>query len=78
MLKEVFTCHPERSEGSHVFEKERFFASLRMTIKVKRFMTHYTRESYKEPLGKTPMRTETMLEVRVTSAAKSGNKMAAN
>ena len=35
MLKEVFTCHPERSEGSHVFDKERFFASLRMTIKVK-------------------------------------------
>jgi len=21
MLKKVFTCHPERSEGSHVFEK---------------------------------------------------------
>jgi hypothetical protein len=43
MLKKVFTCHPERSEGSHVFEKARFFAALRMTIKVKRFMTHYTR-----------------------------------
>ena len=42
MLKEVFTCHPERSEGSHVFEKERFFASLRMTVEVKRVMTHYT------------------------------------
>src|SRR3989338_7343502 len=45
MLKKVFTCHPERSEGSHVFEKARFFASLRMTIKVKRFMTHYTSDS---------------------------------
>jgi len=44
MLKKVFTCHPERSEGSHVFEKARFFAALRMTIKVKRFMTHYTSE----------------------------------
>ncbi len=42
MLKRVFTCHPERSEGSHVFEKARFFAALRMTIKVKRFMTHYS------------------------------------
>ena len=41
--QKVFTCHPERSEGSHVFEKARFFAALRMTIKVKRFMTHYTR-----------------------------------
>jgi hypothetical protein len=45
MLKKVFTCHPERSEGSHVFEKARFFAALRMTIKVKRFMTHYTNVS---------------------------------
>src|SRR3990172_2700982 len=45
MLKRFFTCHPERSEGSHVFEKARFFASLRMTIKVKRFMTHYTSDS---------------------------------
>jgi hypothetical protein len=45
MLKKVFTCHPERSEGSHVFEKARFFAALRMTIKVKRFMTHYTRQA---------------------------------
>ena len=42
MLKKVFTCHPERSEGSHVFEKARSFAALRMTIKVKRFMTHHT------------------------------------
>ena len=42
MLKEVFSVTLERSEGSHVFEKDRFFASLRMTVKVKRFMTHYT------------------------------------
>ena len=59
MLKEVFTCHPERSEGSHVFDKERFFASLRMTIKVKRFITHYTRRVLKNPdcrLLKKPQR----------------------
>jgi hypothetical protein len=42
MLKRFFTCHPERSEGSHVFEKAGFFAALRMTLKVKKFMTHYT------------------------------------
>jgi hypothetical protein len=42
MLKRFFTCHPERSEGSHVFEKAGFFAALRITLKVKRFMTHYT------------------------------------
>jgi hypothetical protein len=47
MLKEGFTCHPERSEGSHAFEKARFFASLRMTIKVKRFMTHHTSLEYR-------------------------------
>jgi hypothetical protein len=41
-IYEVFRCHPERSEGSDVFEKTRFFASLRLTIKVKRFMTHHT------------------------------------
>jgi hypothetical protein len=27
-------CHPERSEGSQVFGKTRFFAVLRMTILV--------------------------------------------
>ncbi len=27
-----YFCHPERSEGSQLFEIERFFASLRMTI----------------------------------------------
>jgi hypothetical protein len=44
MLKEGFACHPdERSEGSHAYEKARFFASIRMTIKVKKFMTHPTR-----------------------------------
>src|SRR3989338_1202311 len=50
MLKKVFTCHPERSEGSHVFEKARFFAAFRMTIKVKRFMTHYTSLSVRREL----------------------------
>jgi hypothetical protein len=25
-------CHPERSEGSEVFEKQRFFAALRKTL----------------------------------------------
>ena len=27
-----YFCHPERSEGFQLFEIERFFASLRMTI----------------------------------------------
>jgi len=27
-------CHPERSEGSQVFGKARFFAALRKTISV--------------------------------------------
>jgi hypothetical protein len=30
-LKNEFSCHPERSEGSQAVEKTRFFASLRMT-----------------------------------------------
>jgi hypothetical protein len=28
-------CHPERSEGSQLMEKVRFFAALRMTLLVK-------------------------------------------
>ena len=39
LKKGGFTCLPERSE------KARFFASLRMTIKVKRFLTEYTSDA---------------------------------
>jgi hypothetical protein len=36
LLQNRFFCHPERSEGSQLFENARFFASLRMTSVVKR------------------------------------------
>jgi hypothetical protein len=31
LLKNILACHPERSEGSQVVGKARFFALLRMT-----------------------------------------------
>jgi hypothetical protein len=33
-LAKLFSCHPERSEGSQPSENTRFFAPLRMTIVV--------------------------------------------
>ena len=38
------SLHVTLSERSDGFEKTRFFASLRITIKVERFMTHCTSE----------------------------------
>jgi hypothetical protein len=34
-LQKWFICHPERSEGSQIYENTRFFAALRMTFKGK-------------------------------------------
>jgi hypothetical protein len=38
LLQNRFFCHPEQSEGSQLIENARFFASLRMTRVVKRFL----------------------------------------
>ncbi|MGH7930626.1 MAG: hypothetical protein ACREQV_22885, partial [Candidatus Binatia bacterium] len=42
MLVEIFLRVILNEVKGFIYKKPRFFASLRMTTKVKRFMTHYT------------------------------------